>query len=131
MAFPNQIKNSRFVGAFVGGQVRCFLLINLIKMPKKSFSEIVNSNKPVLIDFHATWCGPCRTLAPIIQNVKKKMGDKATIVKIDIDRNAALASQLGIRSVPTLALYKNGKQEWRQSGVVTEGALLKIIGEFI
>lgn len=100
-------------------------------MPKKSFSEIVNSNKPVLIDFHATWCGPCRTLAPIIQNVKKKMGDKATIVKIDIDRNAALASQLGIRSVPTLALYKNGKQEWRQSGVVTEGALLKIIGEFI
>lgn len=97
----------------------------------KSFTKIINSEKPVLIDFHATWCGPCRTLAPIIKNVKKRIGDKATIIKIDIDRNSALASQLGIRSVPTLVLYKNGKQEWRQSGVVTEGALLKVIEEYL
>ena len=94
-----------------------------------SFSEIVNGETPVLVDFHATWCGPCKALAPIIKNVKKKVGDKAKIIKIDIDKNQALANKLQIRGVPTLILYKNGEKKWRQSGVVSELELIRVIGE--
>ena len=96
-----------------------------------SFSEIVNGETPVLVDFHATWCGPCKALAPIIKNVKKKVGDKAKIIKIDIDKNQALANKLQIRGVPTLILYKNGEKKWRQSGVVSELELIRVIGEYM
>ena len=94
-----------------------------------SFSEIVKGETPVLVDFHATWCGPCKALAPIIKNVKKKVGNKAKIIKIDIDKNQALANKLQIRGVPTLILYKNGEKKWRQSGVVSELELIRVIGE--
>ncbi len=94
-----------------------------------SFLEIVNGDTPVLVDFHATWCGPCKALAPIIKNVKKKVGNKAKIIKIDIDKNQALANKLQIRGVPTLILYKNGERKWRQSGVVSELELIRVIGE--
>ena len=96
-------------------------------MAKNSFSNIINQDTPVLIDFHATWCGPCKALAPIIDNVKSKVGDRVKIIKIDIDKNPVLATKLKVMSVPTLVLYKNGKSLWRQSGMLSEGQLLQVL----
>jgi thioredoxin 1 len=98
---------------------------------KNSFKNLVSSSKPVLVDFSAEWCGPCKMLHPILVEVSKKVGDSAKIVKIDIDKNQDLASQLGVMSVPTLMLYKNGKLLWRESGVKSAAQLEKIIQEAI
>ena len=95
-----------------------------------SFSEIINSDTPVLIDFHATWCGPCKALAPIIKNVKKKVGDKAKILKIDVDKNQGLASKYEVRGVPTMIIFKQGQQLWRQSGLLQKNELVNIISKF-
>ena len=94
------------------------------------FGELLNSNKMVLVDFHATWCGPCKMLSPIIARVAKKVGDSVRIVKIDVDKNQSLAGTLGVIGVPTLILYKEGKQVWRQSGVVQERELVQIINQY-
>ena len=82
------------------------------------FNDIIKGETPTLVDFHATWCGPCKTLAPILDQLKSKKGQALRILKIDVDKNPAIADQLGIRGVPTLIYYKNGKQIWRKSGVI-------------
>ncbi|WP_158976633.1 thioredoxin [Cellulophaga sp. L1A9] len=94
---------------------------------KSSFDKIIDSSTPVLIDFFADWCGPCKSLAPILKQVKEEMGDAVKIVKIDVDKNQSLASKYQVRGVPTMMLFKNGKQLWRQSGVLQKNDIITII----
>lgn len=94
-----------------------------------TFNTIIQSEKPVLVDFFATWCGPCQTLAPILKEVKDTLGDQISIIKIDVDKNQQLASQYQVRGVPTMILFQNGKQLWRQSGVLSKEEIIKIILE--
>lgn len=94
-----------------------------------SFENIIKSEKPVLIDFFATWCGPCKTLSPILKQVKDSLGERITILKIDVDKNQELSSKYQVRGVPTMILFQNGKQLWRQSGVLTKDEIIKNIVE--
>jgi thioredoxin 1 len=96
-------------------------------MASASFSELVNSEKPTIVDFSAEWCGPCKMMAPILQDLKSKIGDRARIIKIDIDKNPQVASTYKIQSVPTLMLFKNGNVVWRQSGVVQSEYLKQVV----
>lgn len=96
-----------------------------------SFGELIAAQKPVLVDFYAEWCGPCKTLAPILKETKEALGDTATVVKIDIDRNRPTAEAFGIQSVPTLILFKNGEVKWRQSGVVPASTLIKMVQQHL
>ena len=104
-----------------------FQTINTVKM--SNFNSIIKSEKPVLIDFFATWCGPCKMLGPILKEVKDSLGDRISILKIDVDKNQQIASQYQVRGVPTMILFQNGKQLWRQSGVLNKEEIIKIILE--
>lgn len=95
-----------------------------------TFGEIIKSEKPVLIDFYADWCQPCKMLAPILQDVSKQMGDRVKIIKIDVDRNPELAGALKIQGVPTLLVFQEGEAKWRQSGVIPAHQLVPILEQF-
>ncbi len=95
-----------------------------------SFKELIQSEKPVLIDFHADWCQPCKVLGPIVQQVKAKMGARVSVLKIDVDRNPQLAQKLNIQGVPTLMIYRSGEQKWRQSGVLSAEAIIQQLEYF-
>jgi thioredoxin 1 len=94
---------------------------------KETFADIIRGDKPVLVDFYAEWCGPCKMMKPVLEELRQSFGDKVRILKIDIDRNPALTSSLNIAGVPTLVLYRQGKILWRQSGVVPASHLRSII----
>lgn len=94
---------------------------------KSSFKKLITSDIPVLVDFHAVWCGPCKMLAPILKEVKDELGEKVKIVKIDVDQNQNLANRYQVRGVPTMMLFKKGEMVWRQSGLVPKEQILHAI----
>ena len=97
----------------------------------ENFEEIIKSKTPTLVDFYATWCGPCKMMSPLSEQVSKDVGNSARILKIDIDTNRNVATQYGIRSVPTLILFKEGKQVWRQSGVPPKNLIVESVNNFV
>ena len=94
-----------------------------------NFDTIISSEKPVLIDFFATWCGPCKMLSPVLKEVKDSLGERISILKIDVDKNQQIASKYQVRGVPTMILFQDGKQLWRQSGVLSKEEIINVILE--
>lgn len=95
------------------------------------FNDIISSEKPVLVDFFAEWCGPCKTMSPILKEVKDVLGDTVSIIKLDVDKNPQTAQQYQVQGVPTLILFKNSKILWRQSGVVSKNQLIQTLQKSI
>ncbi|HPG07863.1 MAG TPA: thioredoxin [Saprospiraceae bacterium] len=97
---------------------------------KANFSELIHGDVPVLIDFHAEWCGPCKMQSPIIKEIAQSMKDKLRVIKIDVDKNPSLSRKYKIRGVPTLALFKDGELKWMQAGMKSKQQILKVIDQF-
>lgn len=100
-------------------------------MGKSAFQNLINSEKPVLIDFYADWCGPCVAFAPVLREIKKEVGDKVKIIKINVDNNPAISQQLEIRSIPTLMIFKKGEVVWRVAGAQSKMAVMRKLKEAI
>ena len=100
-------------------------------MAQSSFQELINGDKPVLVDFYAEWCGPCKTMKPILDELKLSMGEQVYIIKIDVDKNTSAAAAYKIQGVPTLMVFKKGELKWRQSGVVQLAELTNRINQFV
>ena len=98
---------------------------------KSSFKEIIKGEKPVLVDFYATWCGPCQTMMPVIEDVKNHFGSQLRVLKIDIDKNLAATTKYKVRGVPTFLLFKNGEVVWRSSGIQPRKELIAILQEYV
>ena len=94
---------------------------------KGNFETIINDSRPVIVDFHALWCSPCKMQSPILKEVAAELGDKVRIIKIDVDQNNEIASRYSVQSVPTLIVFRNGKLVWRQSGVVSKSQLKSVL----
>lgn len=92
-----------------------------------TFNELINGTQPVLVDFHATWCGPCHAMAPVLEELKSEIGNKARIIKVDIDKNQGAAMKYQVKGVPTFILFKEGKIVWRQSGVIPKHMIANAI----
>lgn len=97
----------------------------------RSFKDLIAGSQPVLVDFYATWCSPCKVMQPILEDAAKQLGDKVKIVKVDVDKNPTAANNYQVRGVPTLILFRNGKILWRQSGVVQTSQLLQVINQAV
>ena len=95
----------------------------------KTFSELISSTKPVLVDFFGEWCGPCKIMKPVLESLKRKVGDKVTIIQVDVDKSPLVASTFNIQGVPTFILFRNKEIKWRQSGVIPENYLEQIINQ--
>jgi len=96
-----------------------------------SFSDLIQSDTPTLVDFSAEWCGPCKMMKPILEEVKSRFGENIRIIKVDVDRNSAVAGKFQVQGVPTLILFKKGEVKWRQSGVVMANQLEQVINQFM
>lgn len=96
----------------------------------ESFDELITSKSPVLVDFFAEWCGPCKTMQPILHEVKEKKGEKVRVVKVDVNKHQELATRYQIRSVPTLMIFKDGKELWRKSGTMRANELIDQLSQY-
>ena len=96
-----------------------------------TFQEIIKSDHPVLVDFHADWCAPCKTMNPILKNIKKQLGNKLKIIKINVDNNQQVANRFQVKGIPTFILFQNSEIKWRQSGVLSETKFLEILNSKI
>jgi thioredoxin 1 len=137
VSFQWRLRNNKLrLGGFLRARLFRYLVIpdfyTFQTMPKKSFAELISSpGMPVLVDFYADWCGPCKTMAPILEQVANQHQGKVKVIKVDVDKNPAAAQQFRVQGIPTLILFHKGQPVWRQSGVVPAQQLSQAIGSVI